>query len=60
MRTSAGKSSWLRVVRMTAPAAFLGYGLYLVAHSAIVGIVGGLVVLIVCRILLGPAQPPTR
>ncbi len=42
---------------MAGPAAFLGYGVYLVSRSAIVGGVVGLVILLVCRLLLGPVEP---
>ncbi|HEY2373851.1 MAG TPA: hypothetical protein VGH82_15110 [Gaiellaceae bacterium] len=46
---------------MTAPAAFVGYGLYLVEGSAILGVVVGVVILLVCRFLLGSlATGPTN
>jgi hypothetical protein len=42
---------WLRVA---APGGFVGYGAFLASHSAILGIVAGLVVSIVCWVALRP------
>jgi hypothetical protein len=46
------KPGWLPWLRMTAPAAFVGYGLYLVAHSMLLAAVVGAGVLLLCRFLL--------
>jgi predicted ABC-type sugar transport system permease subunit len=40
-------------IRMSAPAAFLGYGLYLVSRSLIVAVVVAVCVFLLCRFLLG-------
>lgn len=47
------KPSWIPWLRMTAPAAFVGYGLYLVSHSVVLAVIVGAGVLLICRFLLG-------
>jgi len=42
---------WLRVA---VPGAFVGYGVFLVAHSVIFGVVAGVVVSVVCWVVLRP------
>jgi len=42
---------WLRVV---VPGGFVGYGVFLILHSAILGVVAGLVVSLVSWIVLRP------
>jgi cytochrome c biogenesis factor len=46
------KPAWLPWLRMTAPALFVGYGLYLVAHSVFLAALVGAGVLLLCRFLL--------
>jgi hypothetical protein len=50
MTNKASHFVWLR---MTAPAAFVGYGLYLVTRSIALSVIVGVGVLLVCRFLLG-------
>jgi hypothetical protein len=38
---------------MTAPAAFVGYGLFLVSRSVILAVVVGVGVFLLCRFLIG-------
>jgi hypothetical protein len=46
---TASRLKWLR---MTAPAAFVGYGLYLVTRSVVLAVVVAVGVFLVCRFLL--------
>lgn len=52
--TPGRRSAWLPWLRVVAPGAFVGYGTFLVSQSAIVGVVAGIVVSVVCWILLRP------
>jgi hypothetical protein len=45
---------WMPRLRVAAPGAFVGYGVFLVSHSAILGVVAGLVVSVVCWVVLRP------
>ena len=57
--TPARNPSWFRWLRVAAPAAFVGYGLYLVAHSVLIGVAVGAGVMVLCLFLLGlvPRRP---
>ena len=52
--TPLHNASWFAWLRITAPAAFVGYGLYLVTGSVILAVVVGVGILLLCRFLLGP------
>jgi hypothetical protein len=45
---------WMPWLRVAVPGAFVGYGVFLVSHSAILGFVAGLVVSVVCWVVLRP------
>jgi len=49
--------AWLHV---TAPAAFVGYGLFLVSRSVILAVVVGTGVLLLCRFLVGLYAPRSK
>jgi hypothetical protein len=49
----AGRNPWFAWLYVTAPAAFIGYGLFLVSRSVILAVVVGAVVLLLCRFLVG-------
>jgi len=46
--------TWMPRLRVAVPGAFVGYGAFLVLHSAILGVVAGLVVSLVCWVVLRP------
>ena len=48
------RPAWLPWLRVAVPGAFVGYGVFLVFHSAIAGVVAGLVVSVVCWLVLRP------
>jgi hypothetical protein len=50
-------TTWLRRLRMIAPAAFVGYGLFLVSRSVLLAVVVGAGVLLLCRFLIGSYAP---
>jgi hypothetical protein len=55
--TSRRNASWLPWLHLTAPAAFIGYGLFLVSRSVPLAAVVGLAVLLLCRFLIGLNAP---
>jgi hypothetical protein len=56
--TPARSSPWLaRLLYMTAPAAFIGYGLFLVYRSVILALAVGAGVLLLCRFLIRSYLP---
>jgi hypothetical protein len=48
------RHSWMPWLRVAVPGAFVGYGAFLVSRSAILGVVAGLVVSVVCWVVLRP------
>jgi hypothetical protein len=48
------RPSWMPWLRVACPGAFVGYGVFLVSRSAILGFVAGLVVSVVCWVVLRP------
>ena len=48
------RPAWMPWLRIAVPGAFVGYGVFLVLHSAILGVVAGLVVSVVCWVVLRP------
>jgi hypothetical protein len=55
--TPSRNASWLSWLHMTAPAAFVGYGLFLVSRSVILAVVVGAGVFLLCRFLIGLSAP---
>jgi hypothetical protein len=54
----SGRSTpWLTWLHLTAPAAFIGYGLFLVSRSVILAVVVGAGVLVLCRFLIRSYRP---
>jgi hypothetical protein len=51
---------WLGWLYVAAPAAFIGYGLFLVSRSVILAVVVGAAVLLLCRFLIGLNAPPSN
>lgn len=51
---------WLAWLYMTAPAGFIGYGLFLVTRSVILAVVVGAGVLLLCRFLIGLSAPRAK
>ena len=58
--TPGRNTTWLRRLRMTAPAAFVGYGLFLVSRSVLLAVVVGAGVLLLCWFLIGFYAPRTN
>jgi hypothetical protein len=53
-------ASWFAWLYMTAPGAFIGYGLFLVSRSVTLAVVVGAAVVLLCRFLIGlNARPNT-
>jgi hypothetical protein len=48
------RPAWLPWLRIAVPGAFVGYGVSLVSHSAILGLVAGLVLAVLCWVVLRP------
>jgi len=48
------RPAWMPWLRVAVPGAFVGYGVFLVAHSVIFGVVAGVVVSVVCWVVLRP------
>jgi hypothetical protein len=48
------RPAWMPWLRVAVPGAFVGYGVFLVMHSTILGVIAGLVVSIVCWVVLRP------
>ena len=55
--TPARNTTWLRRLRMAAPAVFVGYGLFLVSRSVLLAVVVGAGVLLLCWFLIGLHGP---
>jgi hypothetical protein len=56
--TPRRNAPWLSWLNMTAPAAFIGYGLFLVSRSVILAVVVGGAVLLLCRFLIRSNAAP--
>jgi hypothetical protein len=54
--TPRDRRSWMPWLRVAVPGAFVGYGAFLVSHSAILGVAAGLVVSVVCWAVLRPVS----
>ena len=52
--TADRRPAWMPWLRVAVPGAFVGYGVFLVFHSAILGVVAGLIVSLVCWVVLRP------
>ena len=48
------RPAWMPRLRVAVPGAFVGYGVFLLLHSVILGVVAGLAVSVVCWIVLRP------
>jgi hypothetical protein len=53
-------TAWLRRLRMTAPAAFVGYGLFLVSRSVPLAVAVGVGVFLLSWFLIGLHGPRSR
>jgi hypothetical protein len=51
---------WFAWLHLTAPAAFIGYGLFLVSRSVILAVVVGAGVLLLCRLLIRAYDPRSK
>ena len=58
--TPGRNAPWLAWLRMSAPAAFVGYGLFLVYRSVILAVIVGAGVLLLCWFLIRVYAPRHR